>query len=307
VRFQPPAPRVDILTPRRHPADKRFGWYRTYHDWLGHAKWRAVARQTKVPLAVVHCVVQGLFRAASTGKPRGHVGGFDFFDCAAAIDTSPEQVATVYKCLLERGWIEDDYIVDWIERNPDQEDPTQAQRQRNRRAKLKARRAMQMGNAKPEQVALLQKLGELHDDLSRVTTTLPVNGERPVSQLTPLILWPRDLYDDAEKVSTHNETTARRWLVGEGTMMDYGTASHIVGEHFGMKRLGADQMIRRWLQDLGGDAIALAMLIDTANKEAIPGKGFQNVVEQGVAKLVREKSAGPSLPLGPAAIKGGRR
>jgi hypothetical protein len=62
-------------------------------------------------------------------------------DCGAALDIEPDKVGEVYRKLEELGWIDQDYLVTWDERQPDKEDPTAAERQRRRREKLKLERA----------------------------------------------------------------------------------------------------------------------------------------------------------------------
>jgi hypothetical protein len=63
-------------------------------------------------------------------------------DCGAALDIEPDKVGEVYRKLEELGWIDQDYLVTWDERQPDKEDPTAAERQRRRRReKLKLERA----------------------------------------------------------------------------------------------------------------------------------------------------------------------
>jgi hypothetical protein len=82
-----------------------------------------------------------LLRTANRSKPRGWVRDFSVIDCGAALDIDPDSVGEVFQKLEELGWIENDYLATWDERQPDKEDPTAADRQRRRREKLKLERA----------------------------------------------------------------------------------------------------------------------------------------------------------------------
>ena len=86
-------------------------------------------------------IAVALLRTANRSRPRGWVRDFSVIDCGAALDIEPDKVGEVYRKLEELGWIDNDYLVTWDERQPDKEDPTAADRQRRRREKLKLERA----------------------------------------------------------------------------------------------------------------------------------------------------------------------
>ena len=86
-------------------------------------------------------IAVALLRTANRSRPRGWVRDFSVIECGAALDLEPEKVGEVYRKLEELGWIENDYLATWDERQPDREDPTAADRQRRRREKLKLERA----------------------------------------------------------------------------------------------------------------------------------------------------------------------
>jgi hypothetical protein len=89
----------------------------------------------------VSMIAVALLRTANRSRPRGWVRDFSVIDCGAALDIEPDKVGEVYRKLEELGWIDNDYLVTWDERQPDKEDPTAADRQRRRREKLKLERA----------------------------------------------------------------------------------------------------------------------------------------------------------------------
>jgi hypothetical protein len=56
---------------------------------------------------------------------------------AAALDIPANNVARVYAALEEIGWIDQQYLSNWDERQPDKEDPTAKERQRRLRTAVK--------------------------------------------------------------------------------------------------------------------------------------------------------------------------
>jgi len=129
--------------PRKPWSDrqKRYDWFRLYNDFLGHPKFRYVARQCSMSVSEASMIALALLRTANRSKPRGRVRDFSVIDCGAALDIDPDKVAEVFQKLEALGWIENDYLATWDERQPDKEDPTAAERQRRRREKLKLERA----------------------------------------------------------------------------------------------------------------------------------------------------------------------
>lgn len=127
---------MDIKRPRA----KRYGWFRLYNDFAGNQKWRAISRNTKVPQAEVEAIVLRMLIRANSGKPRGNISGFSCEDAAADIDIDLSEVVKVYQALENKGWIDREYLVKWDDRQPDKEDPTNAERQeRYRNGKKKER------------------------------------------------------------------------------------------------------------------------------------------------------------------------
>lgn len=125
---------------KKWPRAKRYGWMRVYNDFAGHPKWQLIARDTKLSLAEVEAIVLRMLIRANKGKPRGNIEDFSCEEVAANLDLQTCQVEQVYQALEHREWIDREYLVKWDERQPDKEDPTNAERQarrRSRRRKLK--------------------------------------------------------------------------------------------------------------------------------------------------------------------------
>lgn len=280
---------------------KRYGWYRTYEDFIAHPKWRLVAAKAGVPLTEVHSMAQALFSCASKNRKNGWIANFDPFECAIMLDIAPEHVASIYRTFEEIDWVVDGYIVDWADRNPDQEDPTAADRQRNARARKIARRKLGAGQTLTEAETLL---------LSRVT---PYSLEPPRSHEGLATFDPIDpVGDSPEEVNRARIETghrARIYLFGNGTNgpTDWGPASAVVADKLGMRRFAADTTIRRWLGEVDGDHVALATLIDGANHQGTLGESFEAIIRQGIGRVAMEKHKGAQLPLPPRLFEGGKK
>ena len=130
--------------------DRRYDWFRVYNDFVGHSKFRYVAKQCSVSVSEASMIALALFVAANKSKPRGWVRDFDPFECSAALDIETERVVAVFQLFEKLDWITNDYLSTWDKRQPDKEDPTAALRQQRHRAKLKAARG---GQAPPESAA----------------------------------------------------------------------------------------------------------------------------------------------------------
>lgn len=311
--FDPPPPRN--YAGQKFGRDKRrYGWSRLYNDFTGHPKWRRVAVRSGVHLAFVHTIAIALFNSAAKARNRGWIGNIDFEDVAAATDIPTEQVAIVFRVLEDIGWIEQDHIADWLERQPLDEDPTSADRQRNKRAKDRAKRAAATGTATSDDLELLTVAER--EALDRLAKSSRVTSEPPQQDQEMIRPFVSDRAhglnpDGVAIVRLRNDLAARHWLIGKvhdnthGT--NYGPASKIVADNFGCNRLNADGIIRRWLTDqMEQDHTSLATIISSAFEQSINNEAFRNVVESRITAFVRERTQGASLPLGMTAITGGR-
>lgn len=121
---------------------RTFGWYRVYNGFVGHRKWRSIARATNIELVRVQSIVAAFLEEANQSEPRGSLADFDVFDCAACLEVEAEEVARIYAELEHRQWIIHDHIATWAKRQPDREDPEATERKQRSRANLKATRKM---------------------------------------------------------------------------------------------------------------------------------------------------------------------
>lgn len=116
---------------------KRYGWLRLYDNFPTHPKWRVIAAQVGLPVHNVIAVAVALLCKANGAKPRGSLAEFSPLECGASLDLSADCVVRIYAALEQMGWIDQEYLTTWDDRQPDKEDPTANERQRRRRAKIK--------------------------------------------------------------------------------------------------------------------------------------------------------------------------
>ncbi|MGD0333926.1 MAG: hypothetical protein ABSA90_11815 [Xanthobacteraceae bacterium] len=91
-------------------------------------------------MALIEALVIRLEVFANANLPRGSLEGFSLAALAAYWDLPNEdELARVYAALKhpDVGWIDQDHLVTFWERNPDVEDTTAAERQRRFRARRK--------------------------------------------------------------------------------------------------------------------------------------------------------------------------
>jgi hypothetical protein len=277
------SPQAVSPAPVKDKSKLRYNWWRAYEDIARHPKWRRVSIKSGVELPrVVSIVLDLLCTASKARQARGSISNFDFEDCAAALNIPPDDVAAVMKCLYDIGWLDQEWIVDWMDRNPDKEDPSAADRQRNKRRKDRAQRAVAMGIATPAQKELV----------SRVTAGEPMLPPGQEERVFDLVLVRPDSGkpEDVEAARETNEQMARLWLLGDGSTHVYGSASKMVADYLSVKRLSADLMIRGWLEELGDDVVALAEIIAETDRQALNARAFDNMVRQRVEALVKLKA-----------------
>lgn len=287
-RFRPGQNTTGDHSPQR-PPDRRFGWYRAYNDHPTHPKWRVVARMASVPTGHVVAVVDCLFVRANTNKPRGSLVGFSAFECAAALDFEIDAVARVYAALEEIGWIDQEQIVTWDERQPDREDPTNAVRQ----ARYKERK-------RAERVVRADRRDARNPQPEGPVTPLPA---LPVTVVTPRLDSDLESSSCAAVEKTDADAAARSWLFGK--VDEIADGEKIVTIRMAIARHHAQTLLMRWLRDIGQDAPALVKIVEGADRQALNETHFENVIVQAIRELNHERWAGPKLPFPMKAVKGG--
>ena len=110
---------------------KRFSWWRKYFGFWDHPKWEVVGRHAQVPTLVAGAIADKLCECAAKGKPKGSLNKWSAAECAASLklwqlEMDARDVDRVYGALEAFGWIDQGFIPEWYERQPD--DPTAAER-----------------------------------------------------------------------------------------------------------------------------------------------------------------------------------
>lgn len=141
------APNVRTIVGQR-PRNRLFTWCRRPNGFSDNPKWRAVAARSGLNLCTVLAFVNRLEElgndAANRGDIRGSVAGFKTEDFAAALDITAENANRLFATLEhpDIGWLADGMIADFIDRNPDVEDPTSGERKRRERARTRIMRRL---------------------------------------------------------------------------------------------------------------------------------------------------------------------
>ena len=121
------------------PSLRRYTWSRLHTDLLDDFRWSLVAKRANAPLPLVEAVLIRLENHANRSRPRGHVGDFNPEALAARWNVDAEMIARICAQLEspDIGWIDQDQIVEFWDRNPDKVDDTAAERQQRARDRKK--------------------------------------------------------------------------------------------------------------------------------------------------------------------------
>jgi hypothetical protein len=222
-----------------------------------------IAIQTELPVHEIQAVAIALLCKANGARPRGSLAEFSPLECAAALDLPAEHVIRIYAAFEESGWIDQDYLTTWDDRQPDKEDPTAAERQRRRRAKIKGQW--------PKEVVHMSRR-----DKRDVTTE-----ERRQLQEEPV--------DNSAVVPVESPLAADEWLNALGVA--------IVADRLDKPALKAVETIARWCRDSSPEIVAEA--VKAADKINYVGAQFHNLVTTQIARARYQETNGPVLLLGP--------
>jgi hypothetical protein len=266
--------------PPTPPHLRRYGWWRAYRGLPRHSKWRLVAAKTGVPIDRVTIIAIDLIDQASTGRPRGSLAEYSIEECAAHFGFEAEEVARVYACLEEIGWIDQEYLVTWDERQPDQEDQTSAERQQRFRKKKRA-----------------ERLSPTRNGVTAVTGVTVTTRQDKTLESPPAVKVIHINSGDSGDSLTGKEaaevwlaTEARRILIDQQVAISVGKAS---------AEDQAKTKIERWLRDLNGDAETLAGFIKTVDANHFAGARFLNLIGDQLRRHVATAKNEAMLPLPP--------
>lgn len=276
------------------PTLRRITWCRVHHELLHLDLWALVADMAKVDLALVEAFVVRLEIHASASMHRGHVEDFNIAALAAKWRRGKDELARIYAALEhpDVGWIDQDQIVSFWARNPDLEDPTAAERQRNKRARDKAAKA----DARMARQGLSTVTRDSRD-VTRDSVTVTTRSDQIKKKEG---LGEEGSSGAADSVHTRSGESGDfdLWLMSGGC--------RIVVECLEVQAPSAQVRIARWKKTLGDDdaaARALVKIIQAAEATNLRGARFHNLISDQVTRH-RLQLEGPQLPLMPPRPKG---
>ncbi len=262
--------------PGKKPTLRRFIWCRIHHAVIDDVRWRLVSRMSGAPLHLVEAFMVRLELFASAARPRGSVEDFNIAALAAHWNLpNDETLGRIYAALEHEsvGWIDQDRIVTFWDRNPDTEDATAAERMRRMRARRK--------RAKDAAVA---GSGSVTRNSRNVTTISDQILEKEADSATS------KSGEAVPSLSNVHAGDAEAWLDGEGL--------RIVAERLQTNAGLAETRLARWRAELAGDAAALADVIRAAEAADYVGGRCHNLIVDEIRRR-RMLAHGPGLPLPP--------
>lgn len=304
----PPADAPLAKPGRVKPTLKRYTWSRLHHDLPTMDLWSLVAEMAASERARVEAFVWRLEIYASTNRPRGSLEGFNLRALAAAWRIEADELARIYAALedVDVGWIEDEVITTFWERNPDEEDPTAADRAKRSRRRRKIKRAMAARGAgaaeilealEREGVGYPQMGGFSTEGVTRDTVTVTARADQ-TRQGSGSALVENGVPGNAEAPRTaeglasgyQDAASAEVWLTFHG--------KRLLVERMNEPAPRAEQRVERWRAQLSGSSVALASIIDQVSASDLMGARFMVAITEAIARWRRE-AEGPSLPLPP--------
>lgn len=119
-------------------------WFRYHHGTQQDAKLSMIAKQLGVRRCEMTAVWDELMDFASRNVTRGHTVNIDLEVIAFTQEISIENVRKIYHALEEKDVIVNGVLASWEKRQPTREDPTAAERQKEKRARDKAKKDAQL-------------------------------------------------------------------------------------------------------------------------------------------------------------------
>jgi hypothetical protein len=316
---------------------RKFHWCRLRNDFVDMALWRVVAQALGLPLTQVQAFVTRLDILANRSLPRGYVGDFDAHEFGAAHDMPAADCARLFAALEERGWIEQERLTTFWERNPDKDDATASERKERERAfkgalRELARQAHEGIIGAPERTRREIAIFALRDQGRHGLLTwaqqrpkLDVlmhfstgHASHSVTDRDIVTVTPRADQKSLERPVDNSGDSARgeKAAAGDGAsgtpgdpqaaaqMWLDGDGLRIVIERMEEVATKSMQRIARWRdQELDGDGAALAEIIRGADATDYMGARFHNLVTDGIRRR-RQQVKRPQLPLGLPRPKG---
>jgi hypothetical protein len=234
---------------------------------------------------------------ANAATPRGFVGDFPIAAVAAAWDVDDDMVARMFAALEhpDVGWIDQDQVVSFWQRNPDKEDPTAAERMKRMRDRRRAER-----EAADEARAQLRAASR-PQGVTRNTVTVTPRADLDHRQGKRLFEEEAGKIDAAVPASVDDGFHRSTGTSGENLSPELWL--EIIGGPIVIERLQVDTKtallrVMQWRRQLGEDSGALVDVIKAAYEANFVGDRFHNLITDSIRQY-ELRAKGPQLPFGP--------
>lgn len=291
------------------------GWCRLYNGCADHPKWRRIAADAEARVGDVIATVMKLMEVANRGRPRGSLADFSPVEWALSLQVERPVIDRIWTALEAVGWVDQDWLTTWDERQREREDATTTKRSREYRARKKTERLREQGlgpveNSTPSTVTNRDRHAVTAVTVTSVTARPLIRKDESMVRHAVTSVTSRsdqtrvereEAGDEEREKSWRPEPDARAWLFGRG---DHAQAAGLqMVERFGGRHPDvAAGTIRRWLQSV--DADTLAAIIHAIGEQGASGEAFFGLIETGIATAIERASGQTSLRL-PAVHKGG--
>lgn len=307
----------------KKPSLRRFTWSRLHTDLLDDFRWSLVAKRANAPLPLVEAVLIRLENHANRSHPRGYVGDFSAEGLAARWHVEADTIGRIYAQLEEPdiGWIDQDQIVTFWDRNPDKIDETAKDRQQRVRDRKKGYKQLAQQAAQclitPQQrlereialkdsmepKALMAAWAQLstgpgrHDASRRDSVTVTPRADQNINQ------------DAREKVETgavasgrENRQSGEIVNIGEAELWIAIDGRRIITERMRITTQLAETTLARWRRELDDDVVILASIIQAAAATSLISAQFHVLISEQI-KRRQQEAKGPALPLPPVSLR----
>lgn len=303
-------------------------WCRHHNGYCDNPVWRVVADRLHMPPYQVIAFALRLEELANISSPRGYVGDFNPTVFGSALGMSAEDAARIYAELehSDVGWIDQEHLATFWARNKDDEpDTTAALRSRRTYARKQlrkgfarlAREGLLPGSDRDLLDALLEHMAddELFElDLARKNGGLlqaglsTSHGFSRRENVRPHARADQRFEDravdnsgggasrasggsakaEASGAGASPQPDIETWLATEGV--------RIVVVRMNLPRGLAETKLMRWQREVGGDAAAIAGMIEAADHADKSGPAFLVSITDQIKQRLQD-GEGPRLPL----------
>jgi hypothetical protein len=320
--------RATIPPKKTGPRAARNTWLRLFNTFPDHPKWGLVAIEAGVTRELVIATVVKLLTIANKAHARGSVEDYSSEEWASTLESQAraaprEEAQRIFDVLHRQGWIDQGFLVTWYEHNPEQEDPTRAERVKRHREKRRAEKNTQalarLAALKPAPSAPAPPPTSTSSETAFQSTVTPFhpdkaggigtydrsrNGVSAVSETPRSDQKLRELAKGSSDEAWYLPGRAREWLYGARDSR--GEGLEVVMMRTGRSENFARFLIGECLKVLDSDHDQVAQIIIAAIGQDVQGAAFKELVDQHIGNARDRISGQPGLPLA-VALSGGRR